>query len=149
MQVTPDPSQPKPATVLAFDFGTCHIGIAVGQTITGTSSPLSVLRAKDGQPVWPEVLQYINEWQPDLLIVGLPLNADGTESDFCLRARKFARRLKGRTGYDVAMVDERYSTIEAKLSSPSKNYRVAPVDATAAALILQSWLRHHEIAISP
>jgi putative Holliday junction resolvase len=146
---TPDLPNSAPTTALAFDFGTRHIGFAVGQTLTGSSRPLAVLRVKDGQPVWPEILKYIDEWQPDLLIVGLPLNANGTESDFCLRARKFAKRLMGRTGHEVIMVDERFSTREAKLKQPSGNYRTAPVDALAAALILESWLRHPDIGISP
>jgi putative Holliday junction resolvase len=139
--------------VLAFDFGTRHIGMAVGQTLTATARPLTVLRAKDGQPNWAELLKHIDDWQPGQLIVGLPLNIDGTESEFCKRARKFARRLAARSARKVLMFDERLSTREAKraTSSPqaNQNYRASPVDALAACLILQSWLQQPEFTICP
>lgn len=150
MPDTPENSSAPPATVLAFDFGTRNIGLAVGQTITHSANPLLVLRAKDGRPDWPEVLKHIDTWRPDLLLVGLPLNIDGTESEFCRRARKFGRRLQARSGLTVAMVDERLSTREAKSTAPtSKNYRESPVDASAACLILETWLRQPEIALKP
>jgi len=161
MPDTPEQNQRAPTTVLAFDFGTRHIGIAVGQTLTATANPLTVLKAKDGQPNWDELLQHIANWQPDLLIVGLPLNMDGTESDFCQRARKFARRLQGRSTCKAMMFDERLSTREAKQKSysqtkrransgqSSRNYRESPVDALAACLILESWLQQPDFAISP
>lgn len=158
MPDTPEDKESSPAqrgtsTVLAFDFGTRHIGIAVGQTLTGTATPLTVLKAKDGQPNWSELLQHIADWQPGQLIVGLPLNIDGTESEFCKRARNFARRLRGRSACKVIMFDERLSTREAKRAASSsranRNYREFPVDALAACLILQSWLEQPELASCP
>jgi len=152
---TPEkPLAAAPVTVLAFDFGTRNIGMAVGQTLTVSARPLTVLRAKDGKPHWPQVLKHIDDWQPGLLIVGLPLNIDGSESEFCARARKFARRLRGRSGCKVLMFDERLSTIEAKSmeaksKQPTGDYRQSPVDALAACLILQSWLQQPDLAINP
>lgn len=162
MSDTPNISPCKPTNVLAFDFGTRNIGLAIGQTLTDSARPLTVLKAKDGQPNWQELLKHIDDWQPGLLIVGLPLNIDGTESEFCLRARKFARRLRGRSVRKVVMFDERLSTREAKseawssaqmkpggANSSSRNYNENPVDALAACLILESWLQQPEFAIEP
>lgn len=135
----PDPS--PPLTVLAFDFGTRQIGTAIGQSLTGSASPLKVLQARDGQPQWQEVERLIAEWRPGLLLVGLPLNMDGSESDFCTRARKFARRLHGRTGLRVLLMDERLTTREAKSrGAPRDSYREQPIDDMAAQIILESWL---------
>ena len=140
----------KPCCVLAFDFGTRQIGLAVGQTLTASGRPLAVLKARDGQPNWQQVADYIKQWQPDVLIVGLPLNMDGSESPFCQRARKFARRLQGRMVLPVKMVDERLSTAEAKSRSERPNsYRENPVDSEAACLILETWLQNPEIGLTP
>ena len=80
-------------TVLAFDFGTKSIGVAVGQEITGTASPLAALKARDGIPDWNVIEKLYEEWQPQLVVVGLPLNMDGTEQEVTQRAKKFANRL--------------------------------------------------------
>lgn len=131
-------------TLLSFDYGTKNIGIATGQTITRSASALTHIKAKDGIPNWGEVSALLKEWQPDLVLVGLPLNMDGTESDFCLRARKFAQRLHGRFGVQVELVDERLSTRQAKqeaaLNNRHRDYKNNPVDAIAAQIILQDWL---------
>ena len=102
------------ATVIAFDFGTFSIGAAIGQDVTRTASPLCSFKARDGIPNWQAIEKILNEWQPDLLVVGLPLNMDGTEQPLTARARKFANRLHGRFGYQVQLQDERLSTVEAK-----------------------------------
>ena len=115
---------------MAFDFGTRQIGLAVGQTLTASARPLAVLKARDGQPNWQEIATYIEQWQPNILIVGLPLNMDGSESPFCQRARKFARRLQGRMVLPAKMVDERLSTAEAKSRGDRPDsYRNEPVDS--------------------
>ncbi|MFZ2207874.1 MAG: Holliday junction resolvase RuvX [Porticoccaceae bacterium] len=128
-------------TLLCFDFGIRQIGVAYGQTFSGTAQPVAVLRARDGQPQWEQVTRLVAEWQPQRLLVGLPLNMDGTESDFCTRVRRFAGRLHARTGKPVTLMDERLSTAEAKRDSGSgRDYRRHPVDGLAAALILRTWL---------
>lgn len=141
MSATPD----APIRVLCFDFGTRQIGIAVGQTLSGTAQPVRVLRARDGQPQWEEVERLVAEWQPQRLLVGLPLNMDGTESELCARARRFAGRLHARTGKPVTLVDERLSTVEAKAEWSGRADRRRPVDALAAALILRTWLAEPEV----
>ncbi len=150
MQDTPELNASRPICVLAFDFGTRHIGLAVGQTLTSSSRPLTVLKARDGQPNWQEIADYIKQWEPDELIVGLPLNMDGSESPFCQRARKFARRLHGRMALPVKMVDERLSTAEAKSrTNRPESYRNNPVDSEAASLILETWLQNQETGLTP
>lgn len=135
---------------MAFDFGTRQIGVAIGQTLTQTATALAVFPANDGIPDWIQLQKLLAEWRPDHLLVGLPLNMDGSESEFCLRARKFARRLHGRFGISVGMVDERLTTFEAKQNrGPTASYRENPVDSEAARIILTSWLAapEQEIAI--
>lgn len=140
----------RPRGALCFDFGTRQIGVAYGQTLSRTARPVAVLRARDGQPVWAEVALLVAEWRPSLLVVGLPLNMDGSESDFCRRARRFARRLRARTGMPVTMVDERLSTVAAKSGAgPPRDYRRHPVDGAAAALILETWLSEPESGSDP
>jgi putative holliday junction resolvase len=134
-----------PVRVLGFDYGTRQIGIASGQSLTGNAEPVTVIRARDGIPDWDEIGRIITEWRPDALIVGLPLNMDGTPSDMSTRAEKFARRLEGRFHLPVHRVDERLSTFEAKQTLRDQgrmptSYRTDPVDAIAAALLLQTWL---------
>ncbi|MCP8899934.1 Holliday junction resolvase RuvX [Gilvimarinus xylanilyticus] len=133
-----------PKRLLAFDYGTRSIGVASGQTATGSASALTELRARDGIPNWDEIKKLLDEWQPDLVLVGLPLNMDGSESDFCPRTRKFANRIHGRFGVAVEMVDERLSSFEAKeehrAAGGSSHYKSDPVDAIAARIILETWL---------
>lgn len=139
-----------PKTLLAFDYGTRSIGVAVGQTVTSSARPLTELRARDGTPDWGHIEKLLQEWQPDLVLVGLPLNMDGSESDFAARARKFARRLHGRFGVAALMMDERLTTQEAKsIAGHNSNYRDNPVDALAAQLILESWLGQPESGREP
>lgn len=101
-------------TLLSFDFGTKSIGVAVGQRITGTARPLPAIKAQDGTPDWNLIERLLKEWQPDEIIVGLPLNMDGTEQPLTARARKFANRIHGRFGVTVTLHDERLSTVEAR-----------------------------------
>ena len=120
--------------VLAFDWGLRRIGVAVGNSLLGTSEPLCVLAAKDGNPNWQQVAELLDEWQPQLLLVGDPLNMDGSEADITPRARRFGRQLAGRFNLEVVAVDERLSSREARVVSE------AAIDAEAAAVILQTWL---------
>jgi len=133
--------------IIAFDYGTRFIGVAVGQSITGTASPLPALPAKDGIPNWEQIGALLAEWQPQRLIVGLPLNMDGTASEISQRAEKFARRLHGRFGLPVLTWDERLTSYEARgeMLAHSKeirgkqNFRESGVDSLSARLILESW----------
>ena len=131
-------------SVLAFDFGLVQIGVAVGNTLLRTTQPLAILRAREGVPDWHAVDLLVRDWQPDLLVVGDPLNMDGSASALCERARKFARRLHGRLGLPVEMVDERLTSFEAKQISREQghrgDYKRRPMDSQAAELVLQSWL---------
>jgi len=120
--------------VLAFDFGLRNIGVAVGQPVTSTASPLVTLKARDGTPNWSEVSELIREWRPAMLLVGLPLNMDDSESAMSARARAFAAALGRRTGLPVEMVDERLTTLAAQQTSPERAHEVAAV------LIAQTWL---------
>lgn len=129
---------------MGFDYGLRQIGVAVGNALLGTTRPLSILRARDGVPDWDAVNALLVEWQPDLLVVGNPLNMDGSDSELSLRAGKFARRLQGRFGVPVELVDERLSSFEAKQLSREQghrgDYHREPVDSLAAELILRTWL---------
>ncbi|RUO52395.1 Holliday junction resolvase RuvX [Pseudidiomarina homiensis] len=130
--------------LLGFDFGTHNIGVAVGQTVTGTASPLPALKAKDGQPDWVKVEKIIAEWQPKLLVVGLPLNMDGSEQPLTDLARKFANRLHGRFGLPIELQDERLTTVAAKEELFARGgYRELSkdkIDSAAAQLILEDYL---------
>ncbi|MFW9286198.1 Holliday junction resolvase RuvX [Glaesserella parasuis] len=130
-------------TVLAFDFGTNSIGCAVGQSITGTAQGLSAFKAQDGIPNWEQIGKVIAQWQPDLLVVGLPLNMDGTEQPLTQRAKKFANRLNGRFNLPVELQDERLTTVEAKSEIFARGgfnaLKKGKVDAISACLILESW----------
>lgn len=132
--------------ILLFDYGTKNIGAAVGQTLTQTAQELKPLAARDGVPQWDQVATLLKEWQPNHLLVGLPLNMDGSESELSQRARKFSQRLHGRFGLPVTLVDERLSTFEAKAEARSRghkgNYAQAPIDSIAARLLLENWLQN-------
>jgi putative Holliday junction resolvase len=134
-------------TLLAFDYGTKNIGVATGQTITSSANSLPALKAKDGVPDWNHVEKIIQEWKPDLVLIGLPLNMDDSESELSARARKFANRIHGRFGVKIEMVDERLSSFEAKgevmSRGGSRDYKNNPVDSIAARLILEGWLANN------
>ncbi|WP_373767675.1 Holliday junction resolvase RuvX [Glaesserella sp.] len=134
-------------TVIAFDFGTNSIGCAVGQSITKTAQRLPAFKAQDGIPNWEQIGKLLTEWQPDLLIVGLPLNMDGTEQPLTQRAKKFANRLNGRFNLPVVLQDERLTTVEARSEIFSrggfKALKKDKVDSISACLILESWFDSH------
>lgn len=138
----------KSSTVLAFDYGLTQIGVAVGTTMLASANPLSIVKAKDGTPNWQVIEKLIKEWQPAQLIVGLPLNMDGSEADMSKRARKFAQRLHGRFGLTVELHDERLSSREARSLIADGEWAGKPlahdkIDALAATVILESWLQYH------
>ena len=136
----------QPQTVLGFDYGTKSIGIAIGQAITASASPLMSIKAVDGIPNWDDIGKLIIEWQPDLVVVGLPLNMDGTEQEMTQRARKFANRINGRFGIKVATQDERLTTADAKARlfefGGFKALSKGQIDAVSAVLIVESYFEN-------
>ena len=129
--------------ILAFDFGTQHIGVAVGQTITKTSSPLIVINvAREGKEIWNTISNLIDEWKPDQLLVGKPLNMDGTPSDMMKKVDPFFQKLQKITDIPCELVDERLTSFEAKqlMQKDSKDDRI---DDLAAKIFLDNWIEHH------
>jgi putative Holliday junction resolvase len=127
-------------TLLGFDFGPRKIGVAVGQTITGSASPLTTIRSHGERPDWARIEGLIREWQPKAAVVGLPFNMDDSETALAPRARRFARQLEGRFGIQVHLVDERLTSLEARRQLGRAIRSVEAIDAMAAKLILETWL---------
>jgi len=131
-------------TVLGFDFGLSRIGIAAGQMITKTASAIAVMPAKQGSPDWNQIAKLIKEWQPQALIVGIPLNMDGTEQNITHTARKFANELHTRFKLPIYEADERLTTREARLQLSEQHdlklFHHRKVDSLAACLILETWM---------
>lgn len=135
--------------LLGFDFGTKHIGIAVGQTITQSARALTTLKAEKGVPEWDALDALMKTWQPQALVVGIPLNMDGTEQPLTELAKQFANLLRERYQLPVYDMDERLTTVAAKEQLFTQGgYRALDkkdIDSLAAQLILQNWLRQHAI----
>lgn len=138
----PDTAKPAPRLVLGFDWGTQKIGVAIGQAATGTATPLASIGAVQGLPDWTAIGRLVAEWEPDLFVVGIPLNMDGSESDSSRRARRFACRLSARFDIPWAGVDERLSSVEARYdAAAARGAAIESVDSVAARLLLESWFR--------
>jgi len=134
-------------TIIAFDFGLRRIGVAVGQTVTGSANALSVVSASD-QPDWQSITRIINEWKPAAFVVGLPLAEDGSETAMSEAARRFGRQLEGRYKTPVYFEDERLTSFGAEQRYASARSRggmrrkdAALKDAMAAQIILENWLQ--------
>ena len=131
------------ATILAFDFGTRKIGVAIGNTLTRVARPLTTIAGETGAARFDAIAALIDEWHPDMIVVGRPLHADGSEHEMTARAERFARQLSGRFGVSVECVDERFTTVAADAELAKAGVygkeRKAARDAIAAQLILQSW----------
>jgi putative Holliday junction resolvase len=134
-------------TIIGFDFGKKYIGVAVGQEITDSASPLGSVKAKDGIPNWDDLGAFLKEWQPDVIVVGLPLNMDGSEQQLTLDARKFGKRLSGRYGIEVVYQDERLTTADAKeqlfARGGYKNLKKDNIDSESARLIIESFFEQN------
>ena len=128
----------RPLSFLAFDFSLRRVGVATGNTVLGTARPLKTLRT-EGDARFAAIQALIGEWQPDALVVGVPRHPDGAPHDNTERARRFARQLHGRFGLPVHEVDERYTTTAA--AEDAGHARSADLDAAAAALILEQFMR--------
>jgi putative Holliday junction resolvase len=127
-------AMPSPQTFLSFDFSLKRVGVASGNTLTGTATPLTTV-TQDGDARFVALGKLIAEWRPDALVVGVPRHPDGAPHDNTRRAERFARQLAGRFGLPVHEVDERYTTTEAR------SFDARDADAAAAALILEQFLR--------
>jgi putative Holliday junction resolvase len=127
-------------TLFGFDFGPRKIGVAVGQTVTGSASPLTTIRSRGERPDWSRIEGLIREWQPKVAVVGLPFNMDDSETGLAPRARRFARQLQGRFGLEVHLVDERLTSLEARRQLGHAAASPGAIDAMAAKLILETWL---------
>ncbi len=138
---------PRPRTALGFDYGLRRIGVAVGETLTGTARPLAVLEGAGG-PDWGGIDRLVGEWGPDALVVGIPYNLDGSPHALTRAAERFARRLAARYRLPVHRVDERLSTTAARglirdaraSGRLARRARRGERDRVAAQVILQAWL---------
>ena len=139
-----------PRTLLAFDYGTKRIGVAVGQELTRTATPITTLNNTATSIDWNAIDQLVSEWRPNAMVVGLPLNADGSEHAISRAAKQFGNQLQARYNLPVYWVDERLTSMEAesmiaasrtgrKSKSKDQTRVKAEVDKTAAKLILESW----------
>lgn len=126
-------------TLLAFDFGLKRIGVAVGQTQTLSANPIETVAVRRERPDWQAIAKLVETWTPDALVVGLPLNMDGSEQEMTLRARRFGRQLTGRFGLPVHLVDERLTTREAKFRLGREGRADEDADPVAAQVILEDW----------
>ena len=122
--------------IMSFDFGIKRIGVAVGQRVTQTASGVAVVQAFDGIPNWDYLDKIVLDWQPERFIVGLPINMDGSNSEMSKKAQKFSRRISSRYNIRSEMFDERLTSFEAR-EHDGKTH----IDAIAAKIILESWLR--------
>ncbi len=130
--------------VLGFDFGMKSIGVAVAQSVTGTAAPLDAISAQNGIPNWEHLDSLYSEWEPDAIVVGAPLNMDGTPQHTTFAARKFANRLQQRFKHQVHTHDERLTTVEAKQRlfelGGFKKLEKGKIDSVSACLIIEHWL---------
>ena len=130
-----------PQTCLGFDYGSQRIGVATGQSLLGSASPLITLNNRQGNPDWQAITALIQEWRPDALILGLPTHADGSVSEVTRAAQDFGKQLQQRYKLPVYTIDERLTSLEAErlLAQQQKKYSKADIDKVAAKLILESW----------
>ena len=142
------PARAAPLLAFGLDYGERRIGVAVGDTLTGGARPLGVVPATRGRPDWPVLERYLHDFQPRVLVVGVPLNMDDTPGSLTAAALAFAAELRARYGLEVVTLDERLSSREAsdllrrQRASGARPRRVnsADVDPVAACVLLEQWL---------
>lgn len=132
------------ATLLGFDFGPRKIGVAVGQTVTASATPLKTLRSRGDKPDWEGIGALILEWSPSAAVVGMPFTEDDREVAWSAQIHRFTRQIQGRFGIPVHLIDERLTSMEARTliknrPGPRSTDHLLE-DALAAALILETWL---------
>ena len=128
--------------IVAFDFGEKKIGVAVGQTSTYTSSPLQVIFNNHDKVNWNEISILLEEWKPELILVGKPLNMDGTDSEIMMKVDAFYKKLESLYDAKFEYVDERLTTFEAK--DILKENNVDTVDANAAKILIDNWFNRNK-----
>jgi len=129
--------------ILAFDFGTQYIGVAVGQTVTNTSSPLVILKVdREEKEIWNSISDLIEEWKPDQILVGKPLNMDGTPSEMMKKIDPFFKKIKNITNIPCELVDERLTSFEAKELAKIDS-KLDRIDHLSAKIFLDNWIDHH------
>lgn len=126
-------------TLLCFDYGEKRIGSAVGQTVTATATALETIKVDNGKPDWDNIHRLINEWNPNILIVGQPLTLDGGRQEMTDAAERFSRQLQGRFKIPVEMIEEQLTSYEARRELKSTRN----LDPVAARLILETWLNEN------
>ena len=139
------------STVICFDFGLVRTGVAIGNTITSTAMPECTLQSKNNKPDWETISSIISEWQPSQLVVGLPTELDGSDTDATKAVRRFCNQLNGRYNLPVAQENEQYSSIEAaqrlketRQHGRKKKISKEDIDQIAAVIILENYLSNHE-----
>lgn len=135
--------------VLGFDFGMRNIGVALGHAMLQSARPLTTLIALDGEPEWDKIAKLIKEWRVNALIVGIPVNIDGTEQEITLAAKNFAAILQQKFKLPLYCVDERLSTKAARQQlfdeGGYRKLQQAQVDSYAAKVIVEQWLFEHKM----
>jgi putative Holliday junction resolvase len=126
---------PKPVMVMAFDYGTRRVGVAVGNSITKAGQALKIIAAGNADVLFQEIERLLIEWQPNQLVVGLPTHPDGAEHEMTAKARRFGNQLQGRFNLPVNWVDERYSSVVLEGDADMHDN----LDAHSAALILEQY----------
>jgi len=124
-----------PITVMAFDYGTRRVGVAVGNSVTKAGQALKIIAAHNSDALFQELEKLLKEWQPDRLIVGLPVHPDGAEHEMSAKARRFGNQLNGRFQLPVEWVDERYTSAVLEDDPRMQDN----LDAHSAALILEQY----------
>jgi putative Holliday junction resolvase len=148
----PTPGRPAPSIVLGFDYGARRIGVAAGDTLTSGARPLGIVPAANGVPDWPALTRYVRDWGPNVLVVGVPYNMDGTPGQLTDAAIEFAAELARRFSLQVVAVDERLSSREAEdilrgqraSGARTRRVRHGDVDSAAACVLVEQWLRERD-----
>jgi putative Holliday junction resolvase len=138
----------RPKVAIAFDFGRRRIGVAAGDTVTRRAAPVTTINSNARGIDWAAIGRLVGEWQPAILVVGIPANVDGTPAELTAPAREFARELESRHRITTVTVDERWSSIEAtdrlrkarQAGTRTRRVRREDIDAASACVILEQWL---------
>lgn len=134
----------QPQTLMGFDYGTKRIGVAVGQTLTLTAQPVTILQVKQ-QMIWPQITKLVHTWQPHIFVVGLPYHADGSDNSLTAQIRDFSNQLHMNYHLPVYTIEETLSTVaaEERLPPPRRGRKIAK-DAVAAQIILETWMTEQQ-----